>query len=99
MLLEANYPTNDLVFGASPNFRAERILDMAHKVLDHSQGGETSLKQDSGGQRRVFSSESGIVAPLFALAAKCSDENGKVYMMLGAWPRSYTSSVRQGSRG
>lgn len=74
MLLEANYPANDLVFGASPNFRAERILDMAQKVLDHSQGGETSLEQDAGGQRRVFSSESGIVAPLFALAAKCSDE-------------------------
>lgn len=74
MLLEANYPPNDLVFGASPNFRAERILDMAHKVLEHSQGGETSLERDAGSQRRVFSSESGIVAPLFALAAKCSDE-------------------------
>lgn len=74
MLLEANYPANDLVFGASPNFRAERILYMAQKVLDHSQGGETSPKQDARGQRRVFSSESGIVAPLFALAAKCSDK-------------------------
>ncbi|KAI7777645.1 hypothetical protein LA080_003206 [Diaporthe eres] len=47
MLLEANYPTNDLVFGASPNFRAERILDMAQKVFDHSQGGGTGLKQDA----------------------------------------------------
>lgn len=75
MLLEANYPTNDLVFGASPNFRAERILDMAQKVFDHSQRGGTSLKQVAGSQRRVFSSESGIVAPLFALAAKCSDES------------------------
>lgn len=74
MLLEANYPTNAVVFGASPNFRAERILDMAHKVLDHSRGGETRVTQDAGSQRRVFSSESGIVAPLFALAAKCSDE-------------------------
>lgn len=74
MLLEAEYPTNDTICSASANARAHKILDMAHEVLDHSQGGSKGVEQDSASQRRTFSSESGIVAPIFGLAAKCSDE-------------------------
>ncbi|KAK2608323.1 hypothetical protein N8I77_006941 [Diaporthe amygdali] len=75
MLIEANYPTNDNIFGASPNFRAEEILDMAKEILRHSSQDETEPKQGTIGQRCTFSSQNGIVAPLFALATKCSDEN------------------------
>lgn len=74
MLLEARYPTNDNISNASANARAHKILDMAHEVLDHSQGGSKSVEQDPAGQRRTFSSESGILAPIFGLAAQCSDE-------------------------
>lgn len=74
MLLEAQYPTNDTSASASANARAHKILDMAHEVLDHSQGGSKDVEQDPVSQRRTFSSESGIVAPIFGLAAKCSDE-------------------------
>lgn len=75
MLLEANYPTNDSVFGASPNPWADRVLDMARDVLGHCQWGDTNLDQGSVAQRRRFSSESGIVASLFILSARCSDES------------------------
>lgn len=74
MCFEAICSADDSVFGASPNPRAEKILDMVHDVLDHSQVGEKEGNQDPAMQRRTFSSESGIVSPLFALAAKCSDE-------------------------
>lgn len=73
MLLEAQYPTNS-TSSASANDRAHKILDMAHEVLDHSQGGLKGVEHDPASQRRTFSSESGIVAPIFGLAAKCSDK-------------------------
>lgn len=74
MLLEAQYPTNDSISRASANARAHEILDMAHEVLDRSQGGSKGVEQDPVSHRRTFSSESGIVAPIFGLAAKFSDE-------------------------
>lgn len=74
MVLDANYPINESIFGASPNPRVEKILDMAHELFRHSQGAKASLNQGNVSQRRTFSSENGIVTPLFALAAKCSDE-------------------------
>lgn len=74
MLLDANYPADENIFRASPNPRAERILEMAQELLEYSQRGETIPNQDIAVQRRTLSSESGVVAPVFALAAKCSDE-------------------------
>lgn len=68
MLFEAHYPTNDNIFSASPNTRAHEILDMANEALDHSDRGQKGTEQNLVSQRRTFSSESGILAPLFALA-------------------------------
>lgn len=72
MLLEAEYPFNWSVFGAGPNPDAEEIISLARSVLkltserNASMGATTTL-------RRNFSSETGIIAPLFILAMKCSD--------------------------
>ncbi|KAG8161941.1 hypothetical protein KVR01_007706 [Diaporthe batatas] len=75
MLIESNYPVNDGVFGSSPNPRAEKVLSMIDELRHYSQGRATSLSRSDVGERRTFSSESGVVGPLFALAAKCTDEN------------------------
>lgn len=75
MLVEANYPVNDGIFGSSPNPRAERVLNMVDELRHFSRGRATALSPCDVGERRTFSSESGVVGPLFALAAKCADES------------------------
>lgn len=75
MLVESNYPINDGIFGSSPNPRAERVLNMVDELRQYSRGRESALGSCDVGQRRTFSSESGVVGPLFALAAKCADQS------------------------
>ena len=80
MFLEASYPANAAaVFEASPNPRVEAILDLAEDVLKYSPSSTgTSL-----------TSETGVVAPLFALALKCSDDHvrSRVLQLLGGSDR------------
>ncbi|KAI1071655.1 hypothetical protein LB507_005303 [Fusarium sp. FIESC RH6] len=74
MILESKFPVNEEIFGASPNPTAHKILDLAETLLDHA----TKLNSSPTATqtpRRNFSLESGVVAPLFALALKCSDES------------------------
>jgi hypothetical protein len=74
MLLEADYPNNEVVFGACPNPRAEGVIVLAENVLKLT--GNKNLSAESATcSRRNFSSDTGIVAPLFMLAMKCSDES------------------------
>ncbi|KAJ4372440.1 hypothetical protein N0V83_004214 [Neocucurbitaria cava] len=74
MLLEADYPTDESVFGASPNLRAEEVLSLASNMLE-STAKENGVAEIAKGPRRKFSSETGVIAPLFTLAMKCSDEH------------------------
>lgn len=74
MILESKFPVNDEIFGASPNPTAHKILDLAETLLDHTARLNTSPSATQT-PRRNFSLESGVVAPLFALALKCSDES------------------------
>ncbi|RGP71011.1 transcriptional regulatory [Fusarium sporotrichioides] len=74
MILDSKFPVNEEVFGASPNPAAHQILDLAETLLDYT----TKLNSSPSATqtpRRNFSLESGVVAPLFALALKCSDES------------------------
>ena len=74
MLLESKFPVNEEIFGASPNPIAHKILDLAETLLDHTTRLNFSPSTTQP-PRRNFSLESGVVAPLFALALKCSDES------------------------
>lgn len=74
MLCEAQYPTRDSRFFALGSTQPHEILDMAQEVLDHFQRGQKGTEKDLVSQRRTFSSESGILAPLIALATKCPHE-------------------------
>jgi hypothetical protein len=66
MFLDGSSPANNAkVFGSSPNTRAQEILDLAEDVLRRSEGGA----------RRSLSIETGVVAPLFAMAMQCSDDH------------------------
>jgi hypothetical protein len=68
MFLTGSYPANaTAVFEANPNTRAREILDLAEDVLRRTGYG--------GGSRRSLSSETGVAAPLFAMAMKCSDDH------------------------
>jgi hypothetical protein len=74
MILESKFPVNEEIFGSSPNPTAHKILDLAETLLVYT----TQLNSSPSATqtpRRNFSLESGVVAPLFALALKCSDES------------------------
>jgi hypothetical protein len=74
MILDSKFPANKKVFGASPNPAAHQILDLAETLLDYTTKMNSSPTATQT-PRRNFSLESGVVAPLFALALKCSDES------------------------
>lgn len=74
MLLEADYPTNAAVFGTSPNPRAQEIIALARCVLMPSEIKNVSAETSRPSSRK-FSSDTGVVAPLFILAMKCSEES------------------------
>ncbi|WXC60149.1 hypothetical protein SNK03_006008 [Fusarium graminearum] len=74
MIVDSKFSVNDEIFGASPNPAAHEILDLVETLLDYT----TKLNSSPSATqtpRRNFSLESGVVAPLFALALKCSDES------------------------
>lgn len=66
MLLDADYPPNSAVFGARPNHRAHRVLSCIENALVHM--ARTS-------EWRSLSIGNGVVASLFILSMKCSDEH------------------------
>lgn len=72
MLLDANYPADESVFGVSPNPAAEEIVQLADTVLRLTRERNKSAEAAKN-PRRSFSSETGVVAPLFGVAMKCSD--------------------------
>ncbi|KAH7347968.1 hypothetical protein BKA66DRAFT_447590 [Pyrenochaeta sp. MPI-SDFR-AT-0127] len=74
MLLDANYPTNEDVFEACPNLRAEEIMALAGDVIRLTK--ERNIASDTAkSAQREFSSDTAVVAPLFLLAMKCSDQS------------------------
>ncbi|KAM0210753.1 hypothetical protein ACHAQD_010630 [Fusarium lateritium] len=74
MIVESKFPNDPEVFGASPNPAAHKILDLAETLLQYTTliNGSPNVTKSP---RRNFSLETGVVAPLFALAIKCSDES------------------------
>ncbi|RYP05514.1 hypothetical protein DL764_003774 [Monosporascus ibericus] len=74
MLVASSFPADDSVFGSSPNETAEAVLQMAENILRLTGEGKASVEVAKN-PRRNLSSETGIVAPLFLLAMKCSDES------------------------
>jgi hypothetical protein len=72
MILQSKFPQDHEVFGASPNPAAHHILDLAETLLKHTIQVNASPNATKT-PRRNFSLETGVVAPLFALAIKCSD--------------------------
>ncbi|KAF4332784.1 transcriptional regulatory [Fusarium beomiforme] len=75
MVLESKFPQNQQVFGASPNPVAHHILDLAETLLEHAMQLNALSNATKTPPRRSFSLETGVVAPLFALALKCSDNS------------------------
>ena len=69
MFLSASFPEDISIFGASPNLDAEFILEWAESLVHSNRSAVSALSPPS----RSFSSEMGIVAPLFLLAMKCYD--------------------------
>ncbi|KAF4944833.1 hypothetical protein FGADI_12429 [Fusarium gaditjirri] len=74
MVLQSKFPQDHGVFGASPNPTAHHILDLAESLLEHTIQANASPSATKT-PRRNFSLETGVVAPLFALAVKCSDDS------------------------
>ncbi|KAF0638634.1 hypothetical protein FPSE5266_04693 [Fusarium pseudograminearum] len=74
MIVDSKFPVNDEIFGASPNPAAHEVLDLVETLLDYTAKLNSSPSATQT-PRRNFSLESGVVAPLFALALKCSDES------------------------
>ncbi|KAF7548855.1 hypothetical protein G7Z17_g6796 [Cylindrodendrum hubeiense] len=74
MMLESILPGNDEIFGASPNITAHEVLDLVENVLTLAKQKNTTAEAAKN-PRRNFSSENGIIIPLFLLAIKCSDES------------------------
>jgi hypothetical protein len=72
MLLASNFPENRSVFGACPNPLAEKAVEMAENVLLHAQHTSSSAKTMQN-PRRIFSAESGVIAPLALIIIKCAD--------------------------
>jgi hypothetical protein len=73
MFLSASFPEDSTIFGASPNSDAEFILELAESLVQNSQKSSSNVASGSLTPARSFSSEMGIVAPLFLLAMKCHD--------------------------
>lgn len=69
LLLQSRFPNNFDVFTAIPNPSIARILNMAEELVSTQEGQAEPLHQ----QRRVYSAETGIIAPLFLIAIKCGD--------------------------
>ncbi|KAK3315667.1 hypothetical protein B0H66DRAFT_347936 [Apodospora peruviana] len=67
MLLTSRLPENsEAVFGITPCPDAEFILQLSESLLQ---------RQSESDRRQIFSSETGIVAPLTVIAIRCADES------------------------
>ncbi|KAF5664806.1 transcriptional regulatory [Fusarium heterosporum] len=88
MIMESKFPNDPQVFGASPNPSAHKVLDLAQALLHPKVLSEESFKVRER-SRPKYSLETGVVAPLFALALKCSDESVAIRatQMLGSLQR------------
>jgi hypothetical protein len=75
MFLSASFPEDNTIFGASPNSDAEFILELVESLVQNSQKSSLNVASSSSTPARSFSSEMGIVAPLFLLAMKCHDRH------------------------
>lgn len=75
MLLDAVFPANSDVWGASPNPQAAHLLSLVESVIGSSgpAAGSTPSTSVPAPSHDIVSSEMGVVAPLFALALKCAD--------------------------
>lgn len=70
MVLLSRFPRDESVFSAVPNTAAMQILELAECTLQLSRIVRAANVNDC----TVFSSETGIIAPLFYLAMKCRDK-------------------------
>jgi len=70
MLLASRLPDNESVFGTVPNATAEYILQLSADAIRQLRCEETGATTS---RRCVFSSETGVVAPLAVLAIRCAD--------------------------
>lgn len=71
MILDAEYSNDSTVWNASPNSRADEVLDLAESIIERT--GKGSTLDDK--PRLIISSATGFVVPLFVLAMNCLDEN------------------------
>ncbi|KAJ4289035.1 hypothetical protein N0V90_011377 [Kalmusia sp. IMI 367209] len=103
MLLDAVYPVDRTVFCASPNPRAMHVLELVEGVLARTTQ-QNPASPTSRPPQRVISSEIGVVAPLFALALKCADDEvcDRALELLnttqrreGLWEASHMASMIQ----
>lgn len=103
MLLDAILPADFDVWGAIPNPRAAEMLHLIEEVLDHEQSAASSPASSiSEPTQRVVSSEMGVIAPLFAMALKCADQDvsRRAFELLcsvqrreGLWEASHMASL------
>ncbi|KAL5372375.1 hypothetical protein DPSP01_013541 [Paraphaeosphaeria sporulosa] len=103
MLLDAILPADMDVWGASPNPRAAEMLRLIEDVLDREQSIASSPASSiSEPTQRVVTSEMGVIAPLFAMALKCADQDvsRRAFELLrsvqrreGLWEASHMSSL------
>ncbi|KAL5400219.1 hypothetical protein PMIN03_000405 [Paraphaeosphaeria minitans] len=103
MLLDAIFPADMDVWGASPNPRAAEMLRLIEGVLDREQSTASSPASSmSEPAQRVVTSEMGVMAPLFAMALKCADQDvsRRAFELLrsvqrreGLWEASHMASL------
>lgn len=78
LLLESNLPENTAIFGSESNLEAGTLLDAIEDVVRSGSSGGNGDNENTAAAstrlRRSFSSETGVIAPLFLLAVKCADE-------------------------
>lgn len=73
MLLDADFPHNEKIFCAAPNAEAEVVLKVAGEVVRVAEEIDVPTRVIRS-PRRNLSSEGGLIAPLFVLGMKCSDQ-------------------------
>ncbi|KAJ4354219.1 uncharacterized protein N0V89_005953 [Didymosphaeria variabile] len=105
MLLDAVFPADLDVWGASPNPRAVEMVQLIEDILDHDHGhskASSPASSTSSSSQRIVTSEMGIIAPLFAVALKCADQevSNRAFELLrstqrreGLWEASHMASL------
>ena len=77
MFVSGSFPDDNSPFAASPNPDADLILELAESLVQNPGQNTAATAAASASPRlpRSFSSEMGVVAPLFLLALKCQDQH------------------------